>query len=170
MKDIKIIIDDKEYIAQVSDEQAENLTKSDHPPTGYERVKCNDIYYVIKDDISEFYEGNMPFDDRMFANGKYVNDRDLCNDRKRAARLHDCMERWQALNDEPVDWNDCGKDKYKIRFDYDCNCLCWTYSARYRDANTIYFSTRKKVEEAIERFRPELMWYYTQYRSRLDAK
>lgn len=34
--------------------------------------------------------------------------------------------------------------------------------------NTIYFATKEKAEEAIEVFRDELLWYFTEYVQRLD--
>ena len=34
--------------------------------------------------------------------------------------------------------------------------------------NTIYFATKEKAEEAIEVFKDELLWYFTEYVQRLD--
>lgn len=37
-----------------------------------------------------------------------------------------------------------------------------------RGTNNIYFKSREKAEEAIEVFKDELLWYFTEYVQRLD--
>ena len=59
----------------------------------------------------------------------------------------------------------CG---YRIHFNYLEHQIDWACSSYYREEGVIYFSTLKKAQDAIEVFRDELMWYYTEYRSRLD--
>ena len=97
-----------------------------------------------------------------------MNDEQLYNDRDRARVLHDRMEQWQALNDKPVDWDNNNKPKFEIKFDYQQNKLKVDCEYVCRSVDAVYFSTYKKANEAIEAFRDELMWYYTEYRSRLD--
>ena len=168
MKDVKIIIDGKEYTAQMSDEQIKEIVQAKR--TGYEIVKGGELYYVMKSNGTDIYhEGNGNFSRVTFNNGNYINDSKLCRDRFRARVLHDRLEQWQALNDEPVDWGE-GSAKYIIIYDYKNNSFdidSW-YDNRF--IGTVYFSSEEKAQEAIEAFRDELMWYFIKYRSRLDEK
>ena len=168
MKNIKIIIDDKEYMAQLSDEQVETLTKSNCTRTGYERVEDGRLCYVMTiRDASEHFDSRGDLNNTAFNNGNYVNDERLCQDRFRARLLHDRLEQWQALNDEPVNWGDF-RPKYRIEYDYYDKRLLVIANGSSRTAGAVYFSNDEKTQEAIEVFRDELMWYYTEYRSRLD--
>ena len=38
----------------------------------------------------------------------------------------------------------------------------------FQDVNVIYFSSMEKADEAIEQFKDELLWYFTEYVQRLD--
>ena len=104
----------------------------------------------------------------LFNKGDYINDEKLYDDRERARILHNRLEQWQALNDDPVDWGDTNAGKYRIHFNYLEHQIDWACSSYYREEGVIYFSTLKKVQEAIEVFHDELMWYCAEYRSRLD--
>ena len=167
MKDVKIIIDGKEYVAQMSDEQVKDIAQQERAQTGYERGISGEIYYAMSiNGIAEYYTSG---DKSTFAKGNYVNDRQLCQYRFRARVLHDRLEQWQALHDEPVDWGGY-KPKYRIEYDYYDKRLLVIANGSSRTMGTVYFSTDEKAQEAIEVFRDELVWYFTEYRSRLDEK
>lgn len=172
MKDVKIIIDGKEYTAQMSDEQVKEIAKQERARTGYERVDVEQTYYARDTSVPSIsFEYYNEHDNENFANGNYVNDQKLFKDRFRARVLHDRLEQWQALNDAPVDWGDKKiDDRWQIYYDYlDNEINAWSDEAQ-RGIGTVHFSTREKAQEAIEVFRDELMWYFTEYRSRLDEK
>ena len=86
-------------------------------------------------------------------------------------RLLRQLRQWQALNDKSIsveDWEDNDKDKWCIMYGYGAEELYvnWFYSVRLH--NVIYFTTKEKAEEAIEVFKDELLWYFTEYVQRLD--
>ena len=171
MKDVKIIIDGKEYTAQMSDEQVTEIAQQERAWTGYERVAMGQTYYAHEPTVDTCqFDNRYEYDDTRFAEGDYVNDRQLYDDRERAQILHDRLEQWQALNDEPVDWGSRGLSKYLIYYDYQDNELDTDNWADTRYIGVVYFSTKEKAQEAIGVFHDELMWYYTKYRSRLDEK
>ena len=168
MKQITIKLDDgAEIKAQVDESELAKLVRPERVLTGYERGANGELYYAMSiNGIAEYYTSD---DKSTFVRGNYVNDRQLCQDRFRARVLRDRLEQWQALNDEPVSWGD-GSVKYTILYSYKYNDLdvnSW-YENRYVGA--VYFSTAAKAQEAIEVFRDELMWYFTEYRSRLDEQ
>ena len=80
-----------------------------------------------------------------------------------------CLRQWQAQNDEVIskeDWNNESKKKWFII--YSSEEMYAEYYYIMRLPNTIYFTTKEKAEEAIEVFRDELLWYFTEYVQRLD--
>ena len=169
---IKLILDNGSEITAYTDKsELAKLNEPQRPRTGYERVKGNELYYAIStNNIHSFYDGKDSFPLDMFNSGDYVNDKQLCQDRLRAKILFNKLEQWQALNDAPVDWGDTLPSKYWIVYDYACASFRVELCTYTRIIGGIYFSTRKKAEEAIEVFRDELIWYFTEYRSRLDEK
>lgn len=171
MKDVKIIIDGKEYTAQMSDEQVKEIARPKRARTGYERVKLRDTYYSAKCSDHGIRDTNALGDRENYKKGDYVNDKKLHDDRERARELHDRLEQWQALNDEPVDWGNLKeKNVWYIEYDYTAQNIIACYTLSIRPVGTLGFSTHAKAQEAIDVFRDELMWYFTEYRSRLDEK
>lgn len=169
MREFILKADGQEITVYAEESELAKLTKPERARTGYERVDNEETYYA-----HGFYpspirrESNDERDEIHFSRGDYVNDKNLFYDRERADKLHDQLEQWQALNDEPVDWDNSIFYKYKITFDYSRMLLFADNNTSYRDANVVYFSSKEKAQEAIKVFRDELMWYYTEYRSRLD--
>lgn len=89
----------------------------------------------------------------------------------RADRLLRQLRQWQALNDKPIsveDWNNESKKKWFIIYSYSSEEMYAEYDYIMRLPNTIYFATKEKAEEAIEVFKDELIWYFTEYVQRLD--
>lgn len=145
----------------------------DKPRTGYERVKKDEMYYLVDiyNNIMRVTEYNDQGDKQSYSTGNYYSDKTIAENNARADRLLRQLRQWQAQNDEPIsveDWKNNNILKYYI--DYDCfNELFFvTYAIRYRCPNTIYFTSREKAEEAIEVFKDELLWYFTEYVQRLD--
>lgn len=94
-----------------------------------------------------------------------------CDDNvARADRLLQRLRQWQALNDKPIDWDDAQPEKFYVSYDYRSEKLTVDYMYNYRDLFGIYFTSREKVNEAIEVFGKDLTWYFTEYKQRLDRK
>lgn len=168
MSDIKLIIDGKEYICRPV-EETDTAAESERPRTGYERVNKEQEYYTV---YNGFYDGmpedNMQEDDENYSAGNYYNDEQLAADVVRADTLMRRLRQWQALNDEPMDWR--SRDNYRcyFDFDYDDMKICISHTCEHRDFGGIYFSNYEKAQEAFVVFRDDLMWYFTEYRQRLD--
>lgn len=140
--------------------------------TGYERVEKSETYYVINtedDSMINITEFNDQTDERCYNKGNYYNDKVIAKNNARADRLLRCLRQWQAQNDEVIskeDWNNESKKKWFII--YSSEEMYAEYYYIMRLPNTIYFTTKEKAEEAIEVFRDELLWYFTEYVQRLD--
>lgn len=180
---VELKVNDKSVQAEISEEQLketvlfEQLKKLgliEEQRTGYERVKKGEMYYVIDTEYNSMLkitEFNDQEDEKCYNTGNYYNDKIIAENNARADRLLRQLRRWQAQNDKAIsisDWKNNNILKYYI--DYDCfNELFFvTYAIRYRCPNTIYFTSREKAKEAIEVFKDELLWYFTEYVQRLD--
>lgn len=144
----------------------------DKPKTGYESLGTGETYYLVDvdDEIT-----TMKYDSRLdrdcYDVGNYYSDKVIAENNARADRLLRQLRQWQALNDKPIsqsDWEDNGKNKWCILYSYGAEKLYVDYFHYIRLHNVIYFTTKEKAEEAIEVFKDELLWYFTEYVQRLD--
>ena len=116
-------------------------------------------------------ECNRRIDEGRYDTGNYYSDKTIAENNARADRLQRCLRQWQAQNDEPIsveDWNNESKKKWFVAYSYGAEKLYADYYYIMRLPNTIYFATKEKAEEAIEVFKDELLWYFTEYVQRLD--
>ena len=160
---------------EMTKEQAKILgLVEDTPKTGYERGKNGKLYYCVEEDghLLRYAEGNDSADDIFYGIGNYYSDKTIAENNARADRLLRQLRQWQAQNDKAIskeDWEDNDdKGKWCIMYGYGAEELYvnWFYSGRLH--NVIYFTTKEKAEEAIEVFKDELIWYFTEYVQRLD--
>lgn len=163
----------KSIKAEISEEQAKILgLVTDKPKTGYERTKIGETYYVINtedDSMIKITEFNDQEDEQCYNTGNYYSDKTIAENNARADRLFRQLRQWQAQNDKAIsveDWNNESKKKWFII--YSSEEMYAEYYYIMRLPNTIYFTTKEKAEEAIEVFRDELLWYFTEYVQRLD--
>ena len=158
---------------EMTEEQAKILgLVEDKPKTGYESLGTGETYYLVDvdDEIT-----TMKYDSRLdrdcYDVGNYYSDKVIAENNARADRLLRQLRQWQALNDKPIsqsDWEDNGKNKWCILYSYGAEKLYVDYFHYIRLHNAIYFTTKEKAEEAIEVFKDELLWYFTEYVQRLD--
>ena len=169
---VELKVNGKTVHAEISEEQAKILgLVEDTPKTGYERGKNGKLYYCVEEDghLLRYAEGNDSADDNFYGIGNYYSDKTIAENNARADRLQRCLRQWQAQNDEPIsveDWNNESKKKWFII--YSSEEMYAEYYYIMRLPNTIYFTTKEKAEEAIEVFKDELIWYFTEYVQRLD--
>lgn len=165
MNEITITINGVEYIARPKETAAE----TEKPKTGYERVEFGRHYYSDGSNGSYYEETEEEYDmdDCNYRTACYYSNRTIAENNARADELMRRLRQWQALNDEPVNWKN-GEDKYFIGYNYDTGKLIVRYTWTPRDFYNLYFATREKAIEAIEVFKDSLLWYFTEYRQRLD--
>lgn len=161
--------------AEITKEQAKILgLVEERSRTGYERVEKSETYYVINtedDSMMNITEFNDQTDERCYNTGNYYSDKTIAENNARADRLLRQLRQWQALNDKSIsveDWNNESKKKWFIIYSYSSEEMYAEYYYIMRLPNTIYFTTKEKAEEAIEVFKDELIWYFTEYVQRLD--
>lgn len=160
---------------EITKEQAKILgLVEERSRTGYERVEKSETYYVINtedDSMIDITEFNDQTDERCYNTGNYYSDKTIAENNARADRLLRQLRQWQAQNDEVIskeDWEDQDLKKYSIIYDYSSNVFYADRTWWMREPNNIYFKSKEKAEEAIEVFKDELLWYFTEYVQRLD--
>ena len=158
---------------EMTEEQAKILgLVEERSRTGYERVEVEETYYLVEvDDEITNMKHNGQLDRDCYDVGNYYSNKTIAENNARADRLLRHLRQWQAQNDEPIsveDWNNESKKKWFIIYSYSSEQMYAEYYYIMRLPNTIYFATKEKAEEAIEVFKDELIWYFTEYVQRLD--
>jgi hypothetical protein len=158
---------------EMTEEQAKILgLVEERSRTGYERVEVEETYYLVDvDDEITNMKHNGQLDRDCYDVGNYYSNKTIAENNARADRLLRHLRQWQAQNDEPIsveDWNNESKKKWFIIYSYSSEEMYAEYYYIMRLPNTIYFATKEKAEEAIEVFKDELIWYFTEYVQRLD--
>ena len=158
---------------EMTEEQAKILgLVEERSRTGYERVEVEETYYLVEvDDEITNMKHNGQLDRDCYGVGNYYSNKTIAENNARADRLLRHLRQWQAQNDEPIsveDWNNESKKKWFIIYSYSSEEMYAEYYYIMRLPNTIYFATKEKAEEAIEVFKDELIWYFTEYVQRLD--
>ena len=158
---------------EMTEEQAKILgLVEERSRTGYERVEVEETYDLVEvDDEITNMKHNGQLDRDCYDVGNYYSNKTIAENNARADRLLRHLRQWQAQNDEPIsveDWNNESKKKWFIIYSYSSEEMYAEYYYIMRLPNTIYFATKEKAEEAIEVFKDELIWYFTEYVQRLD--
>ena len=179
---VELKMNDKSVQAEISEEQLketvlfEQLKKlgliEDKPKTGYERVEKYSVYFFNSGGgTHEVIDNKDKIDKANYDSGNYYSDCEIAKNNIRADRLLCYLRQWQAQNDKVIsveDWNNESKKKWFIIYSYSSEEMYAEYYYIMRLPNTIYFATKEKAEEAIEVFKDELLWYFTEYVQRLD--
>lgn len=145
------------------------------PRTGYERMEKDSTYFfnVASGDTSSTAEAKHTVEQDFYDNGNYYSDCEIAENNARADRLFRQLRRWQALNDKAItkkDWEDINVGKIIIFYNYECCKIRIACRRTMRHPNVVYFTSREKAKEAIEVFKDELLWYFTEYQQRLDEE
>ena len=171
---VELKVNGKTVQVEMTEEQLKELgVIKERSRTGYERVKKGEMYYVIntKDDsMINIKEFNDETDEQCYNIGNYYNDKIIAENNARADRLLCCLRQWQALNDRAINWKNKNIRKYTIRYDYAMNMFNVIPNFCERCLNDVYFTTRETAQRAINVFKVELEWYFTQYKQRLDEE
>lgn len=168
----KVIINNQEIEIEINEEQLEQL-KVKPKRTGYERLTYGQIYYYddgseFGDTYSEWCDNN---DDENYEFANYYTDEELMQNNARADRLMRQLRRFAVENrKEKLDWN--GENEHF--------CIVYNHKS-YIEATVglqitsnfgihhfdIYFDTKETAQAALEKFKDELTWYFTEYKDSL---
>lgn len=154
---------------EIAEEEARKIFEK--PKTGWERVEPGQCYCYITGGgfvVTEEEERDES-DDLYYDNVNYFADRDLANDQARAISLWLRIKRWVAEHCEPVDWEDENSYKHFISYNRATNEICDDRNFVYQGVFQIYFDTEEHINQCIEEFRDDLLWYFTKCHDRMDG-
>ena len=173
MKNAKLIIDGKEIEIMISEDELNKWNKlsATNKMTGYERARYGSTYYTDSSGIVKTFEectDNSEFNEEAYKSGNYYSDLDVATNNARADKLIRQLRRFAVENRKVnIDWDNDTQDKYHLRYDYLNKEIYIAASTNSRDFVQIYFDTGETAKLAVEKFKDELLWYFTEYRDSL---
>ena len=166
----KLIIENKEIEVEISEEEYKKLQPSEEKKTGYERVPESDIYFYAntKGDVETACEDCYDVDDEYYESANYYSDKTVAENNARADKLMRQLRRFSVEHRERgVNLNDTSTKKYCIYYDYGNNTLGTAFTLCAKTFGTIRFDSEETAQAAIDEFRDELSWYFTEYKDSL---
>ena len=159
--------DGREIAVDVSEETLKKIEKP-KKKTGYERVLNDEIYHFdCCGEIDTSREDNRTFHDKLYDNAIYYSDKTVAENNARADKLYRQLRRFAVEHRETaLNWN-VSQDKWVIYYWYGDGKIKISQYAQFRDFGNIYFDSKETAEAAIEEFKDELIWYFTEYKDSL---
>ena len=166
----KLIIEGKEIEVEISEEEYKKLQPSEEKKTGYERVSKSDIYFYTYPSgcVETTCEACYDIDDECYESANYYSDKTVAENNARADKLMRQLRRFSVEHREcEVDFNSTKTEKHYIYYDCVRDELRTTYTFYAGVFGVIYFDSEETAQAAIDEFRDELMWYFTEYKDSL---
>ena len=163
----KLIIENKEIEIEISEEEYKKLQPSE---TGYERVPESDIYFYAntKGDVETACEDCYDVDDEYYESANYYSDKTVAENNARADKLMRQLRRFAVEHRERgVNFNSTETEKHYIYYDCIHNELKTVFTFYAKTFGTILFDSEETARAAIDEFREELIWYFTEYKDSL---
>lgn len=166
----KLIFDGEELKTQIEIDEADLKAMQNEEKTGYERVRKLERYYWTGDDgsVYESHENEISADDLRYDTANYYSSYDVGKNNARADQLMRQLRRFAVENrKEKIDWNDRKWNKIFIYYSYFDQELKIEVGRSDRYYGVLYFDSEEVAEQAIEEFKDELIWYFTEYKDSL---
>ena len=165
----KLMINDKKFEVEISEEQAQALTKT-KKKTGYERVKKGQCFYVETVDGTplHYVKDNYECEGRIDEGANYYSDVTIAENNARADKLYRQLRRFAVEHRKTaIDWNNEDEEKWCIFFEHSYEGLVVDYLDSNQHFGSIYFDSKETARRAIDTFKDELIWYFTGYKDSL---
>lgn len=162
-----LIIEGKEIEIEISEEEYKKLQPSE---TGYERVsKSGDYFHESgKGDVESEIEDCYNIDNEYYESANYYSDKTVAINNARADKLMRQLRRFSVEHREDgINLNDIHTKKFFITYNYENNELRLGYTFQLKTFGAICFDSREVVNDAIDKFHDELIWYFTEYKDSL---
>ena len=162
----KLIVEGKEFDIEIFDPELQKIVKPKH--TGYEKTK---EYWT---DVSGTGGGSKSvaigasFEQALYDAANYYSDKTVCVNNARADKLMRNLRRFAVEHrKEKLDWSDDNQNKYTINFDHDDSTFDIDYWVSISEFGALFFDSQETAQLAIDTFRDELIWYFTEYKDSL---
>lgn len=137
--------------------------------TGYERLPKGKDYYI--DDVSDL-DGSVfslgetkdAVDEHNYQNANYYSSKEVAENNARADRLMRQLRRWAVEHNEgEIDWKNSEQEKFYIEYNIISEYINFNSNYQLRRLGIVYFTSKEIAKQAIEEFKDELLWYFTEY-------
>ena len=162
-----LIIKGKEIEIEISEEEYKKLHPSE---TGYERAPKNcDFYYESSGATVELgFDERCYIDDKYYDIANYYSSDFVAENNARADKLMRRLRRFAVEHRErEVNFNNTNTKKYCIYYEYGDDKLRVSLAYCSKFFGAIYFDSEETAQAAIDEFRDELIWYFTEYKDSL---
>lgn len=159
----KLIVEGKEFPIEIQDPELQKLLVS-NKKTGYERPKRNGDFYCEADNgkIAVIYDDHGALVEYYYDAANYYSSETVAENNARADKLMRQLRRFAVEHRE----NNNPREKYVIYYLKSPGLL-----QLRRDSNICFcgpwFDSQHAGAQAIEEFRDELIWYFTEYKDSL---
>lgn len=159
----KLVVEGKEFDIEILDPKLQELI-TPKKKTGYERVDHDAFYYSVntRSELSWFKECCDACDESLYNNANYYESEVVAGQNARADTLMRQLRRFAVEHRS----NDKVAERYYIYYLRDSNML----QLRRDTMNSFmgpWFDNQHAGAQAIETFKDELIWYFTEYRDSL---
>ena len=156
-------------VVDIPDETLKKIADSQKKKTGWEKPNHDTGYYCIdsQNDVMRSKWDDCLKDENRAYHGNCFTSKELAENIARYQSLDLRIRRRIAEICEPVirgiEW------RYNIEYNYeDEHCIVHS-SAKFAPSHW-YCDTRAHAEQIINEFREELMWYFTEFKDRMDGQ
>ena len=166
----KLIIEGKEMEVEISEEEYKKLQPSEEKKTGYERVPDSDIYFYAHSGgyVGTASEHYCNIDNEYYELANYYSDKTVAENNIRADKLMRQLRRFSVEHREHgVNLNNTNTKKYYIYYGYQSKEFEIHDVLITKVFGAIYFDSKETANAAIDEFRDELIWYFTEYKDSL---
>ena len=166
----KLIIEGKEIEIEISEEEYKKLQSPEEKKTGYERVPESDVYFYTYPSgcVETTCETCYDIDDECYESANYYSDKTVAENNASADKLMRQLRRFSVEHrGHGVDFNSTETAKHYIYYDCVHDELRTTYTFYAGVFGVIYFDSEETAQAAIDEFRDELIWYFTEYKDSL---
>ena len=136
----------------------------------YERVSEPNIYFYTYPSgcVETTCETCYDIDDECYESANYYSDKTVAENNARADKLMRQLRRFSVEHREcEVDFNSTETAKHYIYYDCIHDELDITFTFFARVFGMVYFDSEETAQAAIDEFRDELIWYFTEYKDSL---
>ena len=166
----KLIIENKEIEIEISEEEYKKLQPPEEKKTGYERVPKSSVYFYVSynDKVDATVEDCYDVDNECYESANYYSSETVAENNARADKLMRQLRRFSVEHREH--WfnpSDTNTKKYCIYYVHGNNTLGAAFTLCAKTFGTIRFDSEETAQAAIDEFRDELIWYFTEYKDSL---
>lgn len=153
----------------IPDEKLEELV-NEQKKTGWEKPKVGMTYWYVTayGTVENDLWSGATIDERRYDCGNYFTSKELAENIARYQSLDLRIRRRIAEICEPVDWKNTTVTKYGIYYHYN-DCRLDYYLCAWGRYCPWHCDTEEHARQIIEEFKDELIWYFTEFKDRMDG-